>query len=107
MRAGLNYKLLKSGRNDDMKPLRGKGGKVLYRSLERPLKLYAHGMPNVDGGAKKHKDSGIRYVDEKGIPKRVSPKGAKYPNRASKQVVYNSTAVHRGELGPKGSPVNI
>ena len=38
----------KSEDDDTMKPLRYKGGKVLYRSIEKPLKLYAHGMRIVD-----------------------------------------------------------
>ena len=38
----------KSEDDDNMKPLRYRGGKVLYRSIEKPLKLYATGMRIVD-----------------------------------------------------------
>ena len=31
-----------------MKGIRYKGGKILYKSIEAPLKLYSHGMRVVD-----------------------------------------------------------
>ena len=48
VRAGLALKIQKAEREDDMKPLKYRGGKVLYRSVQQPLKLYAHGMRIVD-----------------------------------------------------------
>lgn len=48
IRKGLKLKMQKAEDDDNMKPLRSKGGKVLYRSIEKPLKLYAHGMRVVD-----------------------------------------------------------
>ena len=48
VRQSLNLKIQKSDQEDGMKPLKYKGGKVMYRSIEKPLKLYCHGMRIVD-----------------------------------------------------------
>jgi hypothetical protein len=48
VRQSLNQKLQSSDFEHTMKPIRYKGGKVMYRSIEKPLKLYCHGMRIVD-----------------------------------------------------------
>ena len=48
IRDTLNQKLLRSDNEETMKQMRYKGGKVLYKSIEKPLKLYTHGMRIVD-----------------------------------------------------------
>jgi len=48
VRNSLNLKIQKSDQEEGMKPIRYKGGKVMYRSIEKPLKLYCHGMRIVD-----------------------------------------------------------
>lgn len=48
IRDTLNLKLQRSDNEDSAKQMRYKGGKVLYKSIEKPLKLYTHGMRIVD-----------------------------------------------------------
>ena len=48
VRNSLHLKIQKSDQEDNMKPIKYKGGKVMYRSIEKPLKLYCHGMRIVD-----------------------------------------------------------
>jgi len=80
VREGLNIKMHQAEKEDDMKPLRYKGGKVLYRSIEKPLKLYSHGMRIVDTtNPNNQKEMRNKYVAKTNDDKRLTIKNSQSP----------------------------
>jgi hypothetical protein len=60
-----------------MRPLRYQGGKVLYRSIEMPLKLYSHGMRLVSNtNPNNQRELRNRYVMNTNVDKRLTIKNS-------------------------------
>ena len=64
VRASLDLKLQQSSNENNMKSKKYKGGHVKYRSIDKPLRLYSHGMRTIDfSNQGKQKEIRNKYVE--------------------------------------------